>query len=65
MTQGGYFILATTVALGMGIADGKLLFYHGISEESVDKTFSTKEKTSGSFMNASIKPLQMILVFWI
>ena len=31
LTQSGYFRLANTVALGMGIADGKLLFYHDIS----------------------------------
>ena len=30
--QSGYFILETTVSLGMGITDEKLLFYHGISE---------------------------------
>ena len=28
--QSGCFILATTVALGMGVTDGKLLFCHGI-----------------------------------
>ena len=42
VTQSGYFRLATTVALGMVITDGKLLFSHGIAEESVDKTISTK-----------------------
>ena len=31
-TESGYFILTITVALGMGIEDGKLLFCHGISE---------------------------------
>ena len=36
VTQSGYFILATKVAFGMGITDGKLLLYHGISEGSVD-----------------------------
>ena len=36
-----YFIFATKVALGMGIAYGKLLFCHGIAEESVDKNIST------------------------
>ena len=41
--QSGYFILETTVSLGMGITDEKLLFYHGISEGSVDKQFSTIE----------------------
>ena len=28
LTQSGYFILETTVELGMGIADGNILFYH-------------------------------------
>ena len=43
LIQNGYFRLATTVALGIGITYGKLLLYRGISEESVDKTISTKE----------------------
>ena len=41
VTQSGYFTLATTVALGMGITDGKLLLCHGISEQSKDKKIST------------------------
>ena len=41
--QSGYFRLATTVTLGIGIANGKLLFCHGILEGSVDKKISTKE----------------------
>ena len=41
VTQSGYFRLATIVALGMGIADGELLFCHGISQDSEDKTIST------------------------
>ena len=32
VTHSGYFRLATTVELGMGIADGKILYYHGVSE---------------------------------
>ena len=32
VTQSGYFRLATTMALGMGITDGKLLYCHGIAE---------------------------------
>ena len=43
VTQSVYFRLATTVTLGMGIANGKLLFCHGISEESLDKKISTGE----------------------
>ena len=40
VTQSGYFRLVTTVTLGMGLADGKLLFCHGISEQSKDKNIS-------------------------
>ena len=43
VTQSGHFRLATTVALGMGITDGKLLFCHGVSERNVDKKISTRE----------------------
>ena len=39
--QSGYFRLANTVALGMGITYGKLLYCHGFSEENVDRKFST------------------------
>ena len=34
VTYGGYFILANTVELGVGIPDEKLLLCHGISEIS-------------------------------
>ena len=37
VTHSGYFRLATTVELGIGITDGNILFCHGISEVSVDK----------------------------
>ena len=37
VTQSGYFRLATTVALGMGITDGKLLYCHGVAEGNNDK----------------------------
>ena len=43
VTQSGYFRLATTVALDMGITYGKLLFCHRISQDSEDKTISTTE----------------------
>ena len=41
VTQSGYFRLATTVALGMGITDGKLLYFHGVAEVNVGKNKST------------------------
>ena len=43
VTQSGYFILATTVALGMGNTDGKLLYCHGVAEGNKDKKISTLE----------------------
>ena len=43
VTQSGRFRLSTTVALGIDITDGKLQFFHGISEGSVDKKISTIE----------------------
>ena len=42
VAKSGYFRLATTVELGMGIIDGKLLFCNGISEGRVDKKISTR-----------------------
>ena len=43
VTQSGYFRLATAVALGMGITDGKLLYFHGVIEGNKDKEISTLE----------------------
>ena len=43
VTQGGYFRLATTVVMGMGITDTKLLFCRGISEQSRDKKLPLRE----------------------
>ena len=43
VTQSGYFIFAATVALGMGIADGKLLYCYSVAEGNMDKKFSTLE----------------------
>ena len=40
-TQSGYFRLANTVALGMGITYGKILYCHGVAEGNVDKKTST------------------------
>ena len=47
VTQSGYFILATTVALGMGITDAKLLFCHGISDQSRDRKISMRGYNNG------------------
>ena len=43
VTQSGYFRLATTVALGMGITDGKLLYCHCVSEGNMDREISMLE----------------------
>ena len=43
MTHSGYFIIATTEELGMGIADGKIILCPGISGGRVDKKISTRE----------------------
>ena len=43
VTQRGYFRLATTVALGMGITDGKIIYCNGVAEGNVDRKISTWE----------------------
>ena len=43
VTQSGYFILATTVALDVGIIYGKLLDCYGVAEGNEDKNISTFE----------------------
>ena len=43
VTHSSYFRLATTVALGIGIKYGEILFCNGISEGSVDKKISMRE----------------------
>ena len=43
LTQSAYFRLATTVVLGMGIIDGKLLYCPGGTEGNVDRQISTLE----------------------
>ena len=42
VTHSGYLRLETTVELGMGITDGKLLFCHGNSEGTAEKKFSAR-----------------------
>ena len=43
MNQSGYLILTTVVALGMGIIDGKILLYNGISEQIKDNKITTRD----------------------
>ena len=43
VSQSGYFRLATKVALGRGITDGRLLYCHGVAEGNLDKKISTLE----------------------
>ena len=42
-TQSVYVRIRTTVVLGMGITNGKLLLCHGISEQIKDSTISNIE----------------------
>ena len=42
LIQSGYFRLATTVALGMGVIDGNLLLCHGTSKQIKDNNFSMR-----------------------
>ena len=37
----GYFILATTVALGMAITYGKLMYFHGVSKVNLYRKIPT------------------------
>ena len=41
VTQSFYFRISNTVALGMSIIDGKLLFCHGVTKENMDKKISS------------------------
>ena len=43
VSQSGYFRLATAVALGMGITDGNILYYHSVAERNADREISTLE----------------------
>ena len=43
VTQSGYFRLATTVALGVGITYGKILYCNGVAEGNVDRKISTSD----------------------
>ena len=56
VTQSGYFILATTVALGMGIADGKLLYCHGVAEGNEDNKISTLEYNNNTVYDCFNNP---------
>ena len=43
VTQSGYLIITTILALGMGITYGKLLYCHGVAVGNVDEKVSTLE----------------------
>ena len=60
VNQSGYFILATTVAFGMGIIDGNIIFCNVISELSVNNKIDST--TKGWFINTKIIPFHMIVV---
>ena len=42
VTQSGHFRLATTLALGEGITDENIIFYHCISEKIKDREIATR-----------------------
>ena len=49
VTQSGYFRLATSLALGMGIAYGKLLYCHSVAGGNMDRKISTLEYNNMTF----------------
>ena len=49
VTHSRYFRLANTVALGVGITYGKLLYCHGVAEGNVDRKVSTLEDNNRTF----------------
>ena len=61
-TQSGYFRLATAFALGMGITDGNILYYHGVAKGNMDRKFQHWSTTTGGCMTAARIPLQLIVV---
>ena len=64
VTQSVYFRLSTTVALGMGITDGKLLYCHGVAEGNVEKKFQYWSTTTGRFVTASIRSIFNYMVIF-
>ena len=56
VTQSGYFRLATTVALGMVITDGKLIYCHGVAEGNEDKKTSTLEYNNSTVYDCFNNP---------
>ena len=62
VTQSGYFRIANTVALGMGIKDGKLLYCHGVAEGNKDKKILTLEYNNRTVYDCFNNPLQIIVL---
>ena len=62
VTQSGYFSLATTVALGLCVTDGKILYCHGNVEGNVDRKIPTLEYNNRTVYDCFNNPLQLILV---
>ena len=56
LTQIIYFRLSNTVALGVGITDGEILFFHGISEDSMEKKKSTIEYSNSTVYDCFNNP---------
>ena len=62
MTQSGYFRFTTAVALGMGILDKRLFFYHGISEQIRDNKISIIKYNYKTVFYCLKNLLQLIVV---
>ena len=56
VTQSGYFIFSTTVALGMGITYVNLLYCNGVSEGNVDRKISTLDYNNRTVYDYSNNP---------
>ena len=56
VTHGRYFRLATVVALVMGIADGKLIYCHGVLEGNVGRKISILEYKNSTYYDCFNNP---------
>ena len=58
VTQSGYFRVATTYVLGMGITYGKLLYCHDVAEGNVDKKISTLDYNKKTVYDCFSNPFE-------
>ena len=62
VAQSEHFRLTTTVALGMGIIDAKLLFCDGISEKIGTRNLLWDITMAGQCVTSSATPLNLIMI---